>query len=56
MSDMKISFHAVSMTPTFLTHNWARWQISMISFIKDNDQSLLPSTEKADVQVILSYN
>lgn len=54
MSDIKISFHEVSMTPIFLTHNWARCQISVISFIKDNDQSLLPSTGKADVQVILS--
>lgn len=49
----KNSFHAVGTLLIFLTYNWARYQLLVTSFIKDNDHNLLRSTEKAGLQ--LSY-
>lgn len=47
----KNSFHAVGRLLIFLTYNWARCQLLVTSFIKDNDHNLLCSTEKPGLQL-----
>lgn len=48
----KNSFRAVGTLLIFLTYNWARCQLLVTGFIKDNDHNLLCSTEKAGFQLL----
>lgn len=50
--EKKKKFFPCSWFVTYLlTHNWARYQLLVVNFIKDNDHALLSPTGKADLQV-----